>query len=346
MTEHVTSPLDFRSDTVTRPTPDMRAAMAAAEVGDDYYRDDPTVHELEKTAATILGKEAALLTTSGTQSNLIAVLAQCGRGDAYVVGHRAHNHLRELGGVSVVAGVQPRVVPMQSDGRMALAEVEAALYPPSILFAPVRLIALENTQEGKVLPLKYIKAVAAIARRFDLRLHLDGARLFNAATALDVPVAEVARPFDTVSVCLSKGLGAPVGSILASDRATIEAARRHRQMLGGGMRQAGILAAAGLYALNHHVKRLTDDHARATLLAASLTNVAGLTVSPPETNIVFCDVDASVRSAFTEVLDRCGILSSGTPSRRRFVTHIDIGDAGIAAFRQAVSEFADRLGIE
>ncbi|MDX8355829.1 low-specificity L-threonine aldolase, partial [Cognatiyoonia sp. IB215182] len=240
--------LDFRSDTVTKPCLPMRDAMAEAEVGDDYYRDDPTVQELERFAADLFGKEAALLTPSGTQSNLIAVMSHCQRGDAYIVGHRSHSYLRELGGAAMVAGVQPQVVQNQSDGTLRLEDMEASLFPASILFAPVQLIAVENTIDGMVLPLDYLSSVSDLATQKGLKIHIDGARIFNAAAALGCPVSEIANYCDTLSFCLSKGLGAPIGSILVGSEEVIERARRHRQMLGGGMRQAGIVAAAGLYA--------------------------------------------------------------------------------------------------
>lgn len=285
---------DFRSDTVTRPTDQMRQVMANAEVGDDYYRDDPTVHALEDYTAQLFGKESALFTPSGTQSNLIAVMSHCMQGEAYIVGDQSHSYLQELGGVAVVASVQPQVVSNQADGTLAIADIEAALYPASILFASVRLIALENTFNGQVLPIDYLQEVAILARQRDIRMHLDGARVFNAACAMDVDVSEIAQHFDSISFCLSKGLGAPVGSLLVGTQDTIEKGRRHRQMLGGGMRQAGVLAAAGLFALNNNVERLAEDHGRAKRLADALARIPGLTPELPQTNMVFCAVDPTV----------------------------------------------------
>ena len=322
--------LDFRSDTVTKPCLPMRDAMAKAEVGDDYYHDDPTVQELERFAANLFGKEAALLTPSGTQSNLIAVMSHCQRGEAYAVGHRSHSYLRELGGAAMVAGVQPQVVQNQDDGTLRLANIEASLFPASILFAPVKLIAVENTIDGKVLPLDYLLSVSELATEHDLKIHIDGARIFNAAVALGCPVSKIASYCDTLSFCLSKGLGAPIGSVLVGSAEVIEKARRHPQMLGGGMRQAGIVAAAGLYAMQNNVSRLKSDHARAAELAAALSRVPGLTVEAPQTNMVFCDVDASIRRKFSEFLEETGIRISDNPKRQRWVTHLGIDDMALA----------------
>ncbi len=323
--------LDFRSDTVTKPCLHMRDAMAKAEVGDDYYRDDPTVQELERYAADLFGKEAALLTPSGTQSNLIAVMSHCQRGEAYIVGHRSHSYLRELGGAAMVAGVQPQVIQNQNDGTLRLEDIEASLFPASILFAPVRLITVENTIDGKVLPLDYLLRVSELATERDLNIHMDGARIFDAATALGCPVSKIASYCDTLSFCLSKGLGAPIGSVLVGSAEVIETARRHRQMLGGGMRQAGIVAAAGLYAMQNNVSRLKADHARATELAAALSRIPGLTVETPQTNMVFCEVDASVQGKFSEFLKETGICISGNLKRQRWVTHLGIDDAALAS---------------
>lgn len=331
---------DFRSDTVTRPTDEMRQAMANAEVGDDYYRDDPTVHALEDYTAQLFGKESALFTPSGTQSNLIAVMSHCTHGEAYIVGDQSHSYLRELGGVAVVASVQPQVVPNRADGTLAIADIEAALYPASILFSPVRLIALENTFNGQVLPVDYLQEVATLARQRDIRMHLDGARVFNAARALDVSVSEIAQHFDTISVCLSKGLGAPVGSLLVGTKDTIDKGRRHRQMLGGGLRQAGVLAAAGLHALHNHVERLAEDHERAKRLAYALACIPGLTPESPQTNMVFCAVDPAVREPFTAFLSRHRIAVSGSSFRQRWITHLDISEASFERTIDHLAEFA------
>ncbi len=334
--------LDYRSDTVTRPTLTMREVMAQARVGDDYYHDDPTVCELEAYVAEMFGKEAALFTPSGTQSNLIAVMTHCNRGDAYIVGHRSHSHLSELGGASLVASVQPQVVLNQADGLLRPEDIEAAILPASILVAPVRMIALENTMKGQALPLEYMARVAALARRHDVAVHLDGARVFNASCALDIRVSEIAQHFSTISFCLSKGLGAPVGSLLVGSRKTIETARRYRQLLGGGMRQVGILAAAGLYALQNNVARLSDDHLRAKKLAEILSQIPGMVPDKVQTNMVFCNVDSSMAEDFTAYLARNGIGVSGTPTRLRWVTHLDIDDAALAATLDLLENYRKR----
>ncbi len=266
---------DFRSDTVTRPTPGMRAAMAAAEVGDDVFGDDPSVNALEAQAAALLGFEAALFVPSGTQSNLVGVMTHCARGDEYIVGQDAHTYRYEAGGAAVLGSVQPQPILNARDGTLPLDDIEAAIKPDDAHFARSRLIALENTIGGKVLPAGYTQAVRELADRRGLALHLDGARLWNAAVKSGVAPRDIARGFDSVSVCLSKGLGAPVGSLLCGGRDFIRAARRWRKMLGGGMRQAGILAAAGSYALDHHIARLADDHANAARLAAGLAQARG-----------------------------------------------------------------------
>ncbi len=335
--------LDFRSDTVTQPCAGMRDAMTNAELGDDYYLEDPTIHRLEQRSAELFGKEAALFTTSGTQSNLIAVMSHCQRGEAYIVGNRSHSYVCELGGAAMVAGVQPQVVTNQPDGTLKLDDIEASLLPTSILFAPVRLIAIENTIHGRVLPLRYLQDLAELAKSRGLQVHMDGARVFNAAMALGCPVSSIAEACDTVSFCLSKGLGAPFGSVLVGSAALIERARRHRQMLGGGMRQAGIVAAGGLFALENNISRLAEDHSRAVELAAALSMLPGLTVDGPHTNMVFCDVDLSVGDRFTELLQQRGIRLSGTPERQRWVTHLGIDDAALTTTVNLIGEIQQEL---
>jgi len=269
--------IDLRSDTVTRPTPAMRRAMAAAEVGDDVYGDDPTVNRLEATAAERLGFEAALFTCSGTQANLVSIMTHCARGEEYIVGQQAHTYKYEGGGAAVLGSIQPQPLDFEADGTLDLERVARAIKPADFHFARTRLLCLENTQGGKVLPLDYLKRAGEFARARKLRLHLDGARIFNAAVQLGMDVRELTAPFDSVSVCLSKGLGAPVGSMVCGGREFIGEARRWRKVCGGGMRQAGILAAAGLYALDHHVDRLADDHHNAGLLARGLRKFAAST---------------------------------------------------------------------
>ncbi len=315
--------IDLRSDTVTKPSPAMRAAMAEAEVGDDVWGDDPTVAELERAAAALLGKEAAVYVSSGTQGNLCALMAHCQRGDEYIVGDNAHTYRFEAGGGAVLGSIQPQPVRTLPDGRLDLEHVEAVVKPPDDHFARSRLLCLENTHDGKVLPLDHLAEAAAVARRHGLGLHLDGARLWNAAVALGVPPAAVADGFDTVSVCLSKGLGAPVGSVLVGSPELVASARRWRKMLGGGMRQAGIVAAGGLWALTHNIDRLADDHANAERLAAGLAGIDGVTVTGQNTNMVFArfDVDPEpVRAA----LDAAGILVAINGTTSRMVTHLDV----------------------
>ncbi len=321
-------PVDLRSDTVTRPTPAMRAAMAAAEVGDDVFGDDPTVNLLQARIAAQLGKEAALFVPSGTQSNLCALMAHCQRGDEYLVGQLAHTYRWEGGGAAVLGSIQPQPLPQRGDGSIALEEIEAAIKPDDAHFARTRLLTLENTWGGQVLPLPYVEAATALARGRGLATHLDGARLFNAAVACGVPAAEIARHFDSVSVCFSKGLGAPAGSALAGSKELISRAHRIRKMLGGGMRQAGVLAAAALHALDHHVERLSEDHANARALAEGLQGLPGVSVQPPQTNIVFVDLAAERAAGVVERLRDAGVLCTGL-YRLRFVTHLDVSSADI-----------------
>ncbi|MFU8769867.1 MAG: low-specificity L-threonine aldolase, partial [Desulfotignum sp.] len=263
--------IDLRSDTVTRPGREMLAAMMAAPVGDDVYGEDPTVNLLEQTAARITGKAAALFCASGTQTNLVALLSHCERGDEYIVGQTAHTYRYEAGGGAVLGSIQPQPLDFEPDGTLDLARVARFIKPDDFHFAKTRLLCLENTQGGKVLPLEYLKDARALADRHGLGFHLDGARVFNAAVKLGVDVKEITTLFDSVSCCLSKGLGAPVGSVLCGSDAFIARARRWRKMVGGGMRQAGILAAAGLYALSRNIDRLAEDHAHAARLAAGLS---------------------------------------------------------------------------
>ena len=329
--------VDLRSDTVTQPTPAMRAAMLAAPVGDDVFGDDPTVNALQERIASMLGKEAALFVPSGTQSNLVAIMSHCGRGDEYIVGQMAHTYRWEGGGAAVLASVQPQPLEHQADGSIALRDIEAAIKPDDAHFARSRLLALENTLGGKVLSLAYTTDATALARRRGLATHLDGARLFNAAVKLGVPASELAQHFDSVSVCFSKGLGAPVGSALVGTRGFIQAAHRWRKMVGGGMRQAGMLAAAALHALDHHVERLADDHRLAQRLADGLAAVPGVTVEPPQTNIVFVEVPPERAAGLLAHLKTCGVLATGL-YRLRFVTHLDVDESGVDRAIAAVRE--------
>jgi threonine aldolase len=321
--------IDLRSDTITRPTPAMRAAMAEAELGDDVFGDDPTVNALQERIAAMLGKEAALFVPTGTQSNLCALMSHCQRGDEYIAGQMAHTYRWEGGGGAVLGSIQPQPLPNQPDGTLLLADIEAAIKPDDAHFARTRLLALENTWGGKVLPMPYIAAATALAHAKGLAAHLDGARLFNATVASGVPAADIARHFDSVSVCFSKGLGAPVGSALVGPKDFIARAHRIRKMLGGGMRQSGVLAAAALHALDHHIDRLADDHANARALAEGLQGLPGVTVEPPQTNIVFVDLAADKAAGVVDRLRQAGVLCTGL-YRLRLVTHLDVSAADIS----------------
>jgi threonine aldolase len=322
--------IDLRSDTVTQPTPAMRKAMAEAAVGDDVYGDDPTVNRLESVAAERLGKADAILATSGTQSNLMAVLSHCERGEEYIVGQQAHTYRFEAGGAAVLGSIQPQPLDFEPDGSIDLTRVAQAVKPDDFHFARTRLFCLENTQGGKVLPLDYLEAAGATARKFGLGFHLDGARLFNAAVKLNVPPTTIACHFDTISICLSKGLGAPVGSLLCGSRELVKKARRWRKMLGGGMRQAGILAAAGIVALEDHVARLQEDHENAAFLAEQLSAVDELNVDQTlvQTNMVFVGLRQGEPAALQAYLHEKGVLiNTGDPIR--MVTHLDVDRQGI-----------------
>ncbi len=332
---------DFRSDTVTRPSAGMRAAMAQAEVGDDVFHDDPTVNRLEARMAELLSKEAALFVPSGTQSNLIALMSHCERGDEYIVGQMAHCYRWEAGGAAVLGSIQPQPLDNQPDGTLRLADIEAAIKPDDSHFARTRLLALENTIGGKALPMSYIHDATGIARKHGLACHLDGARAFNAARALGISIGELAQPFDTVSVCLSKGLGAPVGSVLVGSAALIAKGRRLRKMLGGGLRQSGILAAAGLYALDNNVNRLADDHANARALAEGLAALPGLELSMPDTNILFVNVKTDIAPSFAAFLASKGIGLTSTYGalQQRWVTHLDVSREDVDFAVAAAKEF-------
>ncbi len=372
--------IDLRSDTVTQPTPAMRAAMLAAPLGDDVFGDDPTVNALQEKIASLLGFEAALFVPTGTQSNFCAILSHCQRGDEYIVGQMAHAYRWEGGGAAVFGSVQPQPLNHQADGSLLLADIEAAIKPDDAHFARTRMLALENTWGGVVLPFDYVQQATQLAKDKGLTRHLDGARLFNAAVAqaamrcansgigreaqagTDVPIyagtdagtvakadahaqaRAIAQCFDSVSVCFSKGLGAPVGSALCGSRDFIARAHRIRKMAGGGMRQAGVLAAAALYALEHNVARLADDHALAKRLADGLAGIDGLQVEIPQTNIVFVDLAGPAKARSAELipyLKSRGVLATGL-YRLRFVTHLDVDAAGIDQAVQAIQDFFKR----
>jgi len=341
--------IDLRSDTVTRPTAAMRDAMMTAPVGDDVFGDDPSVNALQEQIAGMLGFEAALFVPTGTQSNLCAVLSHCQRGDEYIVGQQAHCYRWEGGGAAVFGSVQPQPLNHQPDGTIALEEIEAAIKPDDAHFAKTRLLALEHTLGGRLLPFAYVQQATDLARRKGLARHLDGARLFNAATAqaaqIDSDVRSEARRiagcFDSASVCFSKGLGAPVGSALCGSREFISRAHRIRKMAGGGMRQAGVLAAAASHALTHHIDRLAQDHELARRLADGLAGIAELRVEAPQTNLLFVDLEGDARHRSAELLAHLkkeGVLATGL-YRLRFATHLDVDANGIDRAIGAIRSF-------
>ncbi|MBU6189451.1 MAG: DegT/DnrJ/EryC1/StrS family aminotransferase [Betaproteobacteria bacterium] len=363
---------DFRSDTVTRPSAAMREAIATADLGDDVFGDDPSVNRLETHAAALLGFEAAVFAPSGTQTNLMGLLAHCERGEEAIVGQQWHTYRWEAGGMAVLGSIQPQPVENAPDGSLPLEAIEAAIKPDDPHFARTRLICMENTTGGKVLPMDYLKSVRALASARGLATHLDGARLFNAAVELgrrraagertgDVlggtsadPRAvarEICSHFDSVSMCLSKGLGAPIGSLLLGSAPFIARARRWRKMLGGGMRQAGLLAAAAQHALEHHIDRMALDHDRARRLAAGITQAAAShpgalrVTEPPQTNIFFARVDQSVAASLAAHLSAHGIQVTGRATgdgaafMQRWVTHLDVNDADIDRAIHAIQTF-------
>ncbi len=331
--------IDLRSDTITKPTPAMRAAMAAAEVGDDVFGEDPTVARLEQMAAERLGKEAALFVASGTMGNLVSLLAQCGRGDEVIVGDQAHTYIYEQGGMAALGGIHPRVARNLPDGTLDLDEVRSLIRGDNVHFPRTRLIAVENTHNrcgGSPLTVAYMQALGRLAREHGLLLHVDGARLFNAAVALGVDVKALAADADSVTFCLSKGLAAPIGSVVCGSRAFIAEARRARKVVGGGMRQVGVIAAAGIVALEQMVDRLAEDHANATALADGLAELPGIEVErvTVRTNIVFFRVNRPDMDAPALVgrLEAAGVrMLALDPRRVRAVTHYHITAEDIQA---------------
>jgi len=330
--------VDLRSDTVTRPSKEMRQVMANAPVGDDVYGEDPTVNRLEKMAAELLGKEAALFVPSGTMGNLVALLSHCARGDEYIAGQEAHIYRWEGGGGAIFGGIQPQPIDFEEDGTLDLVKVRRAVKPADDHHAVTRLLCLENTQGGRVLPLSYLGEAARAAKSLGLALHLDGARVFNAAVYLGVPIAEIAAGFDSVSFCLSKGLGAPVGSLLCGNSELVARAHRWRKVAGGGMRQSGIMAAAGIHALENNVERLAEDHENASLLAAGLGHIEELFVTQAKTNILFVTPPAGSAAGLREALAAQGILV-GRGDRLRLVTHLDVTAADIERTVSAFKRF-------
>lgn len=342
--------VDLRSDTVTRPTPEMREAMAEAEVGDDVYRDDPTVNRLEALAAEKLGKEASLFVPSGTMGNLLALLVHCQRGDEVIVGNKSHIYLNEAGGMSALGGIQPCPLPNQKDGTLALDDILDSIRTEDVHHPITRLICLENTQNicgGVPLTMDYTRGVAEVARQHGLALHMDGARIFNAASALKVDVKALAAPADSVMFCLSKGLVSPIGSMLVGTEKFIARARHLRKMLGGGMRQVGVIAAAGLISLEQMTTRLSEDHARAKKLADGLRKVRGIVLDEgtPRTNMIYFNlVEEASMDAFqvTDRMKALGVLvDPDGPRRFRLVVHYWVDDEAV---EKSVAAFASVLG--
>ncbi|MFD2177475.1 low-specificity L-threonine aldolase [Veronia pacifica] len=331
--------LDFRSDTVTKPCNRMRKLMAEAPVGDDVYQDDPSVNDLEAWAADRHGFEAALFTASGTQANLLAILSHCERGDEYLCGQQAHNYKYEAGGAAVLGSVQPQPIENDKNGTLPFDKLAAAIKPEDLHFARTKLLSLENTIGGKVLPLEYLAKARQFVDQHNLLLHLDGARAYNAAVELRVDITEISKHFDSMTICLSKGLGAPVGSLLLGDTAFIARARRLRKMVGGGMRQAGILAVAGKMALTENVDRLAEDHSNARYLSEQLGAIPGFNtfIYPVQTNLVYADVADHIDiKAIANQLKEEGILFSPAHKCMRLVTHKDISREDIDTFLQRV----------
>ncbi len=331
--------IDLRSDTVTKPTPDMKEAMLAAEVGDDVYGEDPTINKLEALAANMLGTQDSIFCTSGTQTNLLALMTHCERGDEYIVGQHAHTYKYEGGGAAVLASIQPQPLDFEEDGTLNLEKVAQFIKPDDFHFANTKLLCLENTQAGKVLPLDYLAEAKKFADNNRLNFHLDGARIFNAAVKLKVDVKEIAKYFDTISCCLSKGLGAPVGSVLCGSKEQIKKARRWRKVLGGGMRQAGFLAGAGIYALSNNIQRVEKDHENALALAQGLSPVNGIHINMEsvQTNMVFADINTDMSSLY-EFLKQKGVIID-TDNHLRLVTHLDISKEDIDYTIQAFKDF-------
>lgn len=332
--------IDFRSDTVTRPSQDMLNTMLTASVGDDVYGDDETVNNLEKWAAEHHDFEAAIFCSSGTQANLLALMAHCQRGDEYLCGQQAHNYKFEGGGAAVLGSIQPQPIENEKDGTLSFIKLKAAIKPIDFHFARTTLLSLENTISGKVLPLSYLKEAREFVDQNGLKLHLDGARVYNAAVALKVDIKEISRHFDSMTICLSKGLGAPIGSLLLGSKVLIDVARRWRKVLGGGMRQAGFIAAAGHYALTHNIQRLSDDHANARYLAEQLAMIPNFNVNPDfvETNIIFVKFEQQIdQIRLCKRLKKQDILiTAGEPMR--LVTHLDISRADIDIFLAALKQ--------
>lgn len=327
--------IDLRSDTVTQPTQAMREAMARAVTGDDVYGEDPSVNRLEARVAELTGKPAALLCSSGTQSNLLGLLSHCQRGDEYLVGEEYHTYRYEAGGAAVLGGIVPQTLRVEKDGTLDLDTLKSKIKGDDPHFPITRLISIENTHTGKIIPQKYIKNIRAIADSAELKVHLDGARLWNAHIATGLSIQALCSEVDSVSLCFSKGLGAPIGSVLVGSRSFIERAKRWRKMVGGGLRQAGILASAMSYALDHHIERLSLDHHHAKLLAEGLVGVEGMQIEPPQTNMVYLNFESpELAQTYHAALQANGIKVPAS-QRMRLVTHLDITSDDIQAVIRA-----------
>jgi threonine aldolase len=337
------NPVDYRSDTLTKPSPKMRESMANAAVGDDVYGEDPSVNELEQYAANLLGKQAALFVSSGTQGNLLALLSHCQRGDEFITADNYHIYSHEAGGGAVLGGIASTALAAGPGFGLSIEQVLAAIKADDNHFAISRLLCLENTVSGRVQPQSHLQALCDAVHDADLQTHLDGARLMNAVVAQGISAAEIATPFDSVSLCLSKGLGAPVGSVLVGSQPLIDKARRGRKMLGGGTRQAGILAAGGLFALNHHVERLAEDHNNAKLLAEGISRLGVMPVEQ-HTNMVFITPPANhITALYEHLLSRGIVLAVDFPSIR-MVTHLDINRVDIEATIEAFESYYSASG--
>ena len=336
---------DFRSDTVTLPTPEMKQAIFDAELGDDVYGEDPTVNELERLSAEIFGKEDAVLVSTGTMGNLVSILAHCQRGEQIIIGDKCHIYRAEAGGIASLGGIVPRILKNDDDGTMDLNEIESNIEPKDVHRAPTKVVALENTANvvgGKILSKEYMDSVKQICDQNELKLHIDGARIFNASVALEMPVSELTKSVDSLTFCLSKGLGAPVGSVIVGNKEFINDARKWRKMVGGGMRQAGIIAAAGIIGINNHYAQISKDHKNAKLLCEGLKKFKEITVEEVQTNLVFFSINTENPGLLAEKLKAKDVLGGNGGSRWRFATHYGIEEQDIKdtlnIFEQSIKE--------
>ena len=336
---------DFRSDTVTLPTPEMKQAIFDAELGDDVYGEDPTVNELERLSAEIFGKEDAVLVSTGTMGNLVSILAHCQRGEQIIIGDKCHIYRAEAGGIASLGGIVPRILKNDDDGTMDLNEIESNIEPKDVHRAPTKVVALENTANvvgGKILSKEYMDSVKQICDQNELKLHIDGARIFNASVALEMPVSELTKSVDSLTFCLSKGLGAPVGSVIVGNKEFINDARKWRKMVGGGMRQAGIIAAAGIIGINNHYAQISKDHKNAKLLSEGLKRFKEITVEEVQTNLVFFSINTENPGLLAEKLKAKDVLGGNGGSRWRFATHYGIEEQDIKdtlnIFEQSIKE--------